>query len=180
MSELRGQKVRYRRACKRPGRNASESRAGLESVVVDADSARTGGRLPRRGEEPTSAPAAVHRGSGSSTYGRSSDATWETRSCAGLHPQRHLGWRRGRESERLVVPGKPGNAGGGKGPDFGCAVEVTKSPGLTARSSNPIVGSAVAERAVRAGERRVVGRVRVPIREARRRAGCVKRARPVR
>ncbi len=40
-------------------------------------------------------------------------------------------------ADRLVVPLKPGNAGGGKGPDFGRAVEVTKSRGLTGRSSNP-------------------------------------------
>ena len=29
-----------------------------------------------------------------------------------------------RESDRVVVPLKPGNAGGGKGPDFWCAFEV--------------------------------------------------------
>jgi hypothetical protein len=29
-------------------------------------------------------------------------------------------------ADRLVVPLKPGNAGGGKGPDFGCAAEVAK------------------------------------------------------
>ena len=34
------------------------------------------------------------------------------------------------ESERSIVPGKPGNAGGGKGPHFGYAVEVTKSLGI--------------------------------------------------
>ena len=33
-------------------------------------------------------------------------------------------------ADRLVVPWKPGNAGGGKGPDFGCAAEATKSPGI--------------------------------------------------
>ena len=29
----------------------------------------------------------------------------------------------GRESDRVVGPMKPGNAGGGKGPDFWCAFE---------------------------------------------------------
>ena len=28
------------------------------------------------------------------------------------------GWRSGRESDRVIVPLKPGNAGGGKDPDF--------------------------------------------------------------
>jgi len=33
-------------------------------------------------------------------------------------------WRRtGRESDRVVVPLKPGNSGGGKGPDFRHAFE---------------------------------------------------------
>jgi hypothetical protein len=30
-------------------------------------------------------------------------------------------------ADRLVVPRKPGNAGGGKGPDFGSVPEVVKS-----------------------------------------------------
>ena len=34
------------------------------------------------------------------------------------------------ESERPIVPSKPSNAGGGKGPHFGYAVEVTKSLGI--------------------------------------------------
>jgi hypothetical protein len=32
-----------------------------------------------------------------------------------------------RVADRLVVPRKPGNAGGGKGPDFGSVLEVVKS-----------------------------------------------------
>ena len=34
------------------------------------------------------------------------------------------------KSERFIVPWKPGNAGRGKGPDFGCAPAATKSPGI--------------------------------------------------
>ena len=37
----------------------------------------------------------------------------------GCDSRRRIRRRPGRESERLVVPGKPGNAGGGKGPHFG-------------------------------------------------------------
>ena len=130
LSKLQGQRVHDWWTCKRAGRNVSESRAGLESAIVDADSARTGGRLPRHGEEPTEAPVAVHRGSGSSTYARFSDATWEARLCAGLRPQRHFWWRHDRESERRVVPMKPGNAGGGKGPHFWVLSRETRVRGL--------------------------------------------------
>lgn len=31
--------------------------------------------------------------------------------------------RPGRESDRVIVPKRPGNAGGGKGPDFWCAFD---------------------------------------------------------
>ncbi len=102
-SKLRGQQTHAGGSSKRTGRNASESRAGLERAVVDADSALTGGRPPWRREEPTGAPAPVHRGRGSGMCGRSSGATWEARSGAGSRPQRHFWWRPGRESERPIV-----------------------------------------------------------------------------
>jgi len=35
----------------------------------------------------------------------------------------------GRESERFIVPLKPGNAGGGKGPQFKTSVESGRQPG---------------------------------------------------
>ena len=34
------------------------------------------------------------------------------------------------ESERPIVPSRPGNAGGGKGPHFGSAGEVAQSRGI--------------------------------------------------
>jgi hypothetical protein len=72
----------------------------------------------------------VHRGSGNGTYGRLSDATWETRPGAETQPQRRLGRRLGRESERLTVPKKPGNAGGGKEPHFWVLLKEQKVRGL--------------------------------------------------
>jgi hypothetical protein len=42
LSKPRGQKAHEWCACERAGRNVSESRVGLESAVVDADSALTG------------------------------------------------------------------------------------------------------------------------------------------
>ena len=186
MSELRGQRVHGWWTCKRTGRNASESRAGLERAVVDADSARTGGRLPCRGEEPTSAPMAVHRGSGSSTYARSSDATWETRLCAGLRPQCHLWWQHGRESERRVVPVKPGNSGGGKEPHFRALLkELTASDW---RKPSNVRNVERLSRKLDATVKAMSARTRNPhralppwaARETCRRAGCGKSARPVR
>jgi hypothetical protein len=44
-------------------------------------------------------------------------------------PARDRPGRRG-VADRFVVPSKPGNAGGGKGPDFGYAVEATNSLGI--------------------------------------------------
>jgi len=42
---------------------------------------------------------------------------------AGFAPQRHIRWRSGRASDRSIRPLRPGNAGGGKGPDFRHALE---------------------------------------------------------
>jgi hypothetical protein len=47
------------------------------------------------------------------------------------------------ESDRLIVPWKPGNAGGGKGPDFGSVVEGTKSPESGHGPTTSITDSAV-------------------------------------
>jgi hypothetical protein len=115
---------------KHAGRNVSETRAGLESEEVDADRSLTARRPKCRREGPKRGPAMVHRGSGNGTYGRLSDATWETRPGAGTQPQRRLGRRSGRESERLTVPKKPGNAGGGKEPHFWVLLKEPKVRGL--------------------------------------------------
>jgi hypothetical protein len=50
-------------------------------------------------------------------------ATWEIRRGEGSDLERRLGRRLRRESDRDVVPMKPGNAGGGKDPDFWNAFE---------------------------------------------------------
>jgi hypothetical protein len=87
--------------------------------AVDADSALTRGRPPREGEAPTDAPFAVHRGSGNGT---SATVVWcnvgGPRAARGRGAQRHRGCRSAWASERPVLPRKPGNAGGGKGPHF--------------------------------------------------------------
>jgi hypothetical protein len=45
-------------------------------------------------------------------------AIWGGPLGTGLRPQRRLGRRCWRASDRVMVPLRPGNAGGGKGPDF--------------------------------------------------------------
>ena len=56
------------------------------------------------------------------------------------------------ESERSIVPLKPGNAGGGKGPDFEGVLEVTESREIGHVPNNSMQGSEVAEGAVSPGE----------------------------
>jgi hypothetical protein len=51
-------------------------------------------------------------------------------------PARDRPGRRG-VTGRCVVPWKPGNAGGGKAPDFGRAVAATTSPGMDRPISQP-------------------------------------------
>ena len=41
----------------------------------------------------------------------------------GRVPKRQMSWRPGRESERVIVPWKPGNVGGRKDPHFWNASE---------------------------------------------------------
>src|SRR6476661_10895032 len=74
------------------------------------------------------------RGTGDGMYGRGIDRQhgkpqrWDD-GVPNRTPARDRPGRRG-VTDRFVVPGKPGNAGGGKGPDFGRAVEATNSPGI--------------------------------------------------
>ena len=44
--------------------------------------------------------------------------------------QRHFGCRRRRVADRPVVPLKPGNAGGGKGPDFWVRIDEDEVRGV--------------------------------------------------
>ena len=85
-------------------------------------------------------------------------------------------------ADRLVVPEKPGNAGGGKGPDFGHAWE-----GNNGRESGASLLPPPEERP--GDSRNKLGLQvklpghngqRVPEGDVRRRAGCGKSARPVR
>jgi hypothetical protein len=48
-------------------------------------------------------------------------------------------------AERLVVPVKPGNSGGGKGPQFKASVESVKGPGALTQVYDSCHGSAIAD-----------------------------------
>ena len=83
------------------------------------------GRPPSLEKESNARIQRSRRGNGEGTYTRSSDATREAPAVA---ERRQPAAREGQAgpygvADRLVVPAKPGNAGGGKGPDFGCACE---------------------------------------------------------
>src|ERR671910_2488030 len=64
----------------------------------------------------------------------------EGRVGRGSHRQRHPF---GRGSDRVIVPLRPGNAGGGKGPDFWCAFDggedevIGDEPGNTRTDPDP-------------------------------------------
>src|SRR5262245_56904521 len=72
-----------------------------------------------RPDAPTDEGRSARRGSGHSTY---ASAHWQHGRPVGVAGQPAKGAAEGRArqaSEGLVVPSKPGNAGGGKGPWFG-------------------------------------------------------------
>jgi hypothetical protein len=60
----------------------------------------------------------VHRGSGDGTPERYLGQRGRPGLGVGRVPQSQASWQPGRESERVIVPKKPGNAGGGKDPYF--------------------------------------------------------------
>jgi hypothetical protein len=90
------------------------------------------GRLIRLGEMSEDDAQPLHRGTGGSRHTRKARATREA-------PKRGQGWsnrtpvrdRPGAHgvAERLAVPMKPGNAGGGKGPQFKTDARRSEGPG---------------------------------------------------
>jgi hypothetical protein len=78
------------------------------------------GRLTRLGEMSEDYAQPLHRGSGGSMYTRKAHATRETpmRDQEDQPDAREGQAGRTGVAERPVVPLKPGNAGGGKGPQF--------------------------------------------------------------
>ncbi len=84
-------------------------------------------------------------------------------------------------TDRLVVPTKPHNGGGGKGPDFGSVLDVGERWESDPRVYNlPTLYFGTYGRDYEAGEGRARSCDRGPSSESRRRAGCGKSACPVR
>ena len=69
-------------------------------------------------EETVRCTGPVHRGSGDGTLERYLGQRGRPGVVGGRVSKRQVIWRPGRESERVIVPSKPGNAGGGKDPHF--------------------------------------------------------------
>ena len=107
----------------------SERRAGLETGNVGADLAKGWGRppsqltgerlLPGCGPTGVMATACVHREIGCNTGNPSGGPTDQLDAREGQAGPCGV-------ADRSVVPTKPGNAGGGKGPDFRSAVKAVR------------------------------------------------------
>jgi hypothetical protein len=87
---------------------------------------------PKTGEGSTDGEATdactrpVHRGSGDGTSEGHLGQRGRSGLGGGSGSKRRIRRRPVRKSERVVVPLKPGNAGGGKGPCFWCACKAGK------------------------------------------------------
>jgi hypothetical protein len=89
------------------------------------------GRLTRLGEMSEEYAQPLHRGSGGSMYTRKAHATREApmRDQEDQPDAREGQAGRTGVAERLVVPMKPGNTGGGKGPQFKTDARRGEGPG---------------------------------------------------
>ena len=108
----------------------SERRGGPERSDAKADPTWRGGRLTQIGGEWTTEPVCFAGVVGDSMSARSNGqhgkpAPVENR----LGPTAALGGWLSRVAEGLVVPVKPGNSGGGKGPWFQDADEAAREKG---------------------------------------------------
>ncbi len=125
-----GERRQLRVVCKLAGRNASEHRGGPERHDVKADPTWRGGRLARIGREWTTKPICFAGVVGDSMPARSNGQHGKpVRVGSRLSPTTTMGGWLGRVAEGLVVPVKPGNSGGGKGPWFQDADEAARDGG---------------------------------------------------
>ena len=158
------------------GRNASEVRAGLDNRSADADPPGQWGRQHGTGKETVRMH--LYRSAGVVDTAR-----WQGNAghrgrpvVVGFGPDAMASVAARQESEGIVVLTKPGNSGGGKGPHFWHACEGAEERRLAM--------SLVTPRTSRRSRTSFYGETktgsRESPREAGRRAGCGKSARPVR
>ena len=108
----------FRRLSELSGQNLRERRAGSENGYCRSRPSTLKGKAAARGQPNDIDPWSC-RSNGAGTQEEDSNATRETLPVTGATSQpdaREGQAGPGRESERLIVPRKPGNAGGGKGP----------------------------------------------------------------
>src|SRR3954447_779515 len=79
-------------------------------------------------------------------------ASGNTRCGRGSRPQRRVRRRSGRESDRVMVPLRPGNAGGGKDPDFWRAFDGGEDEVIGGEPANTRTDPEPPEQAVSQGE----------------------------
>ena len=119
-SEAPREKGRLGRFSVHAGCNASERRAGPETASAEADPPCLRGRAPSTGQRTPHASVGSAGVVAAAAWKRGTGATWEVLSVAWHAPTgapRGAG-RAGRVAEGLVVPRKPGDAGGAKEPRF--------------------------------------------------------------
>jgi hypothetical protein len=131
VAEASDVKDRYRRFRECAGRNVSEHRASLEKVDAQAARQPFRGRLIRLGNRATSISS---RCAGvvvtACTQGKRTQHGKPCGVASDDQPDAREGQAgRCRVAERLVVPRKPGNAGGGKGPQFKTDATSSEGPG---------------------------------------------------
>src|SRR6266851_2587439 len=93
----------------------------------------------RRGrpELPTCEGRPARRGSGRGTHTRGDSQHGRPAGLSGRPGNCSIGRRARQASEGLIVPRKPGNAGGGKGPWFGGALERAEERGIGVSLATP-------------------------------------------
>jgi hypothetical protein len=93
---------------------------------MDADPAGERGRQHGLGKQPVNAPGSVHRGKRHGTSGQVMRKRGRPMRGEGSGLNGAKQHRSARESDRVIVPLKPGNSGGGKDPDFWYVFEANE------------------------------------------------------
>ena len=111
---------------------------------MDADLPFVQGRPERFGIKPDAGAhqrqnrrtESIHRGSEHGMWNKAVCVIEGNPELVEVTPTRPKGWRPAWVSERAIVARKPGNAGGAKGPYFGCVSEEGKEEVIDVESDN--------------------------------------------
>src|SRR5580704_1156502 len=132
---------RFRRLSELSGQNVSERRAGSENAYRRSRPSTRKGKAVARGPSSDNRPpgsagvlALARRKRTATQHGRPRQVTGV---CQADAREGQAG--PGGESERSIVPSKPGNAGGGKGPWFKTSVESGMTAGRLVMNLEPLL-----------------------------------------